>query len=420
MSLTLHRSLFLSCCLELAKINCYHIARLNRHSTPHSVQCFTHRYFKNLVSNQRIQSRYLKHSVRSSGNIKPLQSVLSVRSNPMSTFNSSKNERILREKFKPRDCEFKTPYGHIAGLEWGCSDAPHKVLAIHGWLDNAGSFERIVPFILDHGDNANKYHIIAIDMPGVGLSSHMPPSAIYSIFSVVIEMRRVLLKMKWEKVTLLAHSLGSHLSFLYSCIYPNQVETLISIDLAHPVTRVLHNWNITIANSIEDHLKNEYQHQDDHTNNILVPIYSEEEAIKRLMDGHANSLNRESAIVMMKRGSRKERWGYTFSRDIRWRYLSPEFRPDDTAMLKYLDEAFKPNLLVIRASKSIYHRPEQVRLQYYELYEKKCPMLRDVIIDGTHHLHMNSPEPVAVHINKFLDDVNSRERVGVIINKSNL
>lgn len=339
----------------------------------------------------------------------------------MSTYTVSKDETKLIEKFKPRECKFDTPYGHIAGLEWGCPDAPNKILAIHGWLDNAGSFERLIPFLLDHDDNASKYHIVAMDMPGVGLSSHMPPSAIYSTFSTIIEMRRVVQKLKWSKITLLAHSLGAHLSYMYSCIYPNQVETMISIDLAHPITRVVHNWHVTIANSIEDHLKNEYQHEDDHTNNVLVPIYSEEEAIKRLMDGHANSLSRESAIVMMKRGARKERWGYTFCRDVRWRYLSPELRPNDHCMLEYLEEAFKPNLLIIRASKSIYHRPEQIRLQYCELFKKKCPIFEDIVLDGTHHLHMNNPEPVASDINKFLAAVDSREKIEAIVNnKSNL
>lgn len=402
-------------CSKLTIYNYTYLIRyLHRHSiAQYSVQCFSGGRFLAHRRSQSVYSKYLH---------KEFQAVsANTLINSMSTIATSKDEKTLREKFSPKECKFKTPYGHIAGLEWGKPDAPNKILALHGWLDNAGSFERLVPFILDHEDNANKYHIIAMDMPGVGLSSHMPPSAIYSVFGVVIEMRRIVSMMKWNKISLLSHSLGSHLSYMYSCLYPNQVESMISIDLAHPITRVVHNWHVTLANSIDDHLKSEYQHEEDPTTSMLVPVYSEEDAIKRLMDGHANSLNRESAIVMMKRGARKEQWGYTFCRDVRWRYLSPEIRPNDVLMLDYLEEAFRPNLLIIRASRSIYHRPENLRLRYYELYRRKCPIFRDVILDGTHHLHMNSPEPVALEINKFLADVESNEKVGVkVVNKSNL
>lgn len=339
--------------------------------------------------------------------------------------NSTKNnshESELRKKFKPKDIRFKTPYGHLAALEWGHAEAPHKILCIHGWLDNAGSFERLVPFILDHEDNHKLYHIIAMDMPGVGLSSHKPAGAEYATFTNIMEMRRVVQQMGWQKVTLLSHSLGSHFSYLYSCVYPDQVETLISIDLAHPLTRQVHNWNVTIANSIEEHFKCEYHHEDDPTTNIRVPVYSEVDALKRLMDGHSNSLTRESAEVLLKRGAKKQRWGYTFNRDVRLRYLSLEMRPDDDLMLQFLRGPFRPNLFIIRANRSPYHRPEEVRLKYYELFKKNCPLFRDVIADGTHHLHMNTPDTVAIEINKFLDDARSvTGRDGnVSINKSNL
>lgn len=334
-------------------------------------------------------------------------------------------ELLLRKKYKPCERIFGTPYGHIACLEWGQPNAPHKVLCVHGWLDNAGSFERLIPFILDHNDNHSKYHIIAMDMPGVGHSSHKPPGADYTTFSNILEMRRVTQQLGWKKLTLLSHSLGAHFSFMYSCIYPDQIESMISIDLAHPITRQVNNWNVTIANSIEDHFKCEYHHEDDPTTNIRVPVYSEVDAIKRLMDGHSSSLTRESAEVMLKRGAKKQRWGFTFNRDVRLRHLSLEMRPDDDLMLQFLKGPFRPNLFIIRANRSPYHRPEDVRMKYYELFELNCPLFRDTMLDGTHHLHMNSPGLVAKAVNEFLDLVrgkNNDSAAGATeeINRSNL
>lgn len=313
----------------------------------------------------------------------------------------------MAKKYKPNEIFIKTPYGRLAALEWGDKAAPNKILCMHGWLDNAGSFERLVPFILDHNANDKKYHIVALDQSGVGHSSHKPPGADYTDFSNVLDMRRVLQYLKWDKVILMSHSYGSHLSFLYCCVYPKQVEAFISIDLAQPVTRQVRYWNLAIANSIEDHFKSEYHHEDDPTTNIKVPVYSEIDAIKRLMDGHSNSLTRESAEVLLKRGAKKQRWGFTFNRDVRHRHLSLEFRPDDDAMLKYLADTFSPKLFIIRAKRSPYHRPEELRLRYYEFFQKNCPMFRDVVLDGTHHLHLNDPEMVSVTMNEFLEAIES-------------
>ena len=314
-------------------------------------------------------------------------------------------EMEVRMRHRPREREFKTPYGHLACLEWGKANAPNKIFCMHGWLDNANSFDRLIPFILDHEQNSELYHIVAMDMPGVGLSSHKPPGSDYTLFTNIMEMRRVIVQLGWNRLTLLSHSLGSHFSFMYSCVYPSEVETLISIDLARPITRMVNNWNLTIANSIEDHFKCEYHVQDDPTTNIRVPVYSEVDAIKRLMDSHSSSLTRPSAEALLKRGARKQRWGYTFSRDVRWRHLSLELRPDDDMMLQYLEAPFGPNLFVIRASRSPYHSTEESKMRFYELFERKCPIFREVVLAGTHHLHMNTPELVAPEVNKFLAEV---------------
>lgn len=327
-------------------------------------------------------------------------------------------EDTLAVKYPARETKFATPYGQVGALEWGDADAPHKILCVHGWLDNAGSFERLVPFLLNHKDNARLYHIIAMDHPGVGHSSHIPSGAQYTQFTTILEMRRITQQLKWEKVILMGHSLGSHLSFMYSCIYPGQVESMISIDLAHPLAARVNNWNMTLADSIEEYFKYEYNHEDDPVANIRVPVYSEADALERLMVGHSNSLTTRSAEVLLKRGAKKQRWGLTFRRDLRLRLTSLEMKPDDNLMSRMIDGPFRPNLLLIKAKNSPYHRPEELRRLYFEIFSKNCPTFREVILDGTHHLHMNDPELVATEVNKFLDEVRSPASANVT--KSNL
>jgi pimeloyl-ACP methyl ester carboxylesterase len=51
------------------------------------------------------------------------------------------------------------PHLALAAREWP-GDGP-KVLALHGWLDNAASFDPLLPLLPD-------VHAVAIDLPGHG------------------------------------------------------------------------------------------------------------------------------------------------------------------------------------------------------------------------------------------------------------
>lgn len=333
---------------------------------------------------------------------------------------TTKDEQLLRDKYKPKECQFETPYGVTAALEWGRPDAPHKILCSHGWLDNASSFERLVPFILDHENNAENYHIIAMDHPGVGLSSHKPQGAEYTMFSTIIEMKRIMDQLKWTKATLLAHSLGAHHSFMYSCIYPSQIDTLISIDLTQPLIASLNMMNANLVNAIDEHFKYEYSHTDDPITNIRIPVYSKDDALQRLMESHANSLTKESAEFLLKRGAKKQSWGYTFSRDVRVRNTIGLGYTEDI-MRQYLIETFRPNLMIIRGNQSPYNRNNEVRARFYEIFNENCPIFEEVCLEGTHHLHMNNPEPVAAEVNRFLENVRkANENGSKLSTRSNL
>ena len=54
-----------------------------------------------------------------------------------------------------------------------------KVLCLHGWLDNAASFNRLAPLLLDSSPSSDEeqvqyqpMEILALDFPGHGLSGH--------------------------------------------------------------------------------------------------------------------------------------------------------------------------------------------------------------------------------------------------------
>jgi len=154
---------------------------------------------------------------------------------------------------------------------------------------------------------------------------------------------------------------------------------------------------------IDIHMKYESFLSDDPSKNTKVPVYSEPDALKRMMEAHGSSLTEDSARTLMIRGAKKQKWGLTFSRDIRLKVPSLDPPPTDEQMLKFMSN-IRCDLLVIRAKQGPYHVPDQVRQKYYEIYQNNCRIFKDVFMDGSHHLHMNNPETVGPVINEFISD----------------
>ena len=73
---------------------------------------------------------------------------------------------------------------HVAGLDlavrrWG-KEGDEPIIALHGWMDNAASYDRIAPSLVG-------YCVYALDFPGHGLSSHRPVGACYNIWDYVAD-----------------------------------------------------------------------------------------------------------------------------------------------------------------------------------------------------------------------------------------
>ena len=64
------------------------------------------------------------------------------------------------------------PQGTLAARCWGDPAAP-PLLALHGWLDNAGTFDHLAPLLAAH------WRVVALDLRGHGRSSHLPAGAWY-------------------------------------------------------------------------------------------------------------------------------------------------------------------------------------------------------------------------------------------------
>ena len=103
--------------------------------------------------------------------------------------------------------------GRIAGLHAGTPGAP-RVLALHGWLDNAASFLPLAPFL-------DGIELVAIDMPGHGRSAHLPAGADYSFAGALDQPAGRCRCAGLGPFGLLGHSMGGAIASLLAAACPN-------------------------------------------------------------------------------------------------------------------------------------------------------------------------------------------------------
>ena len=110
----------------------------------------------------------------------------------------------------------------VAGMAWGPEDG-HPVLALHGWLDNAASFEVLAPML-------EGCRVVALDLTGHGLSDHRSDDATYLIWDDIPQVLKVIDRLGWKDCTIMGHSRGAMISALLTATMPEHIRSLITLD----------------------------------------------------------------------------------------------------------------------------------------------------------------------------------------------
>ncbi len=102
-----------------------------------------------------------------------------------------------------RVAELSIPLGELtlAARAWGDPTHP-PMLALHGWLDNAGSFDRLAPLL------GERHYVVALDLKGHGCSSHLA-SGWYHYVDYLDDLRAALDHFGWERATWLGIRLAA-------------------------------------------------------------------------------------------------------------------------------------------------------------------------------------------------------------------
>ncbi len=130
--------------------------------------------------------------------------------------------------------QFKLAAGTMAALEIGNEKtADLSVVFLHGWLDNAASFTTLMEQI--HQLNP-ELHLLAVDHFGHGWSNHKSSDNYYPFHDYISDLDQLLGELSPNRLMLVGHSLGALVASCYSAAFPEQVEALVQIEGAGPIS----------------------------------------------------------------------------------------------------------------------------------------------------------------------------------------
>ncbi|WP_312451787.1 alpha/beta fold hydrolase [Stutzerimonas nitrititolerans] len=204
------------------------------------------------------------------------------------------------------EVRLRLPHLEVAAHLYGPEDG-RPVIALHGWLDNAASFSRLAPLL-------NGVRIVALDLPGHGLSDHRPPGAGYNIWDYAHDILQTAEQFGWQRFSLLGHSLGGIVSVLLAGAMPERIERLALIDGVIPYTGEAESAPRKLGEALRALLAVERKRK---------PVYASfDQAVAARMKG-VGAVSREAAERLAQRGLMPVPGGYTWRTDPRLMLPSP-------------------------------------------------------------------------------------------------
>lgn len=280
----------------------------------------------------------------------------------------------------PRERTFRLPAYELAALEWG-QPGEIPVLALHGWLDNAGSFSALAPSLFG-------CHVVAIDAAGHGRSGNRSADAGYNIWQELGDIFDVAASLDWPRFNLLGHSRGASAATLFSGAFPARVERLMLIEGGLPMLGAADEAPQNLADSLER--TRELRHR---SGRIFA---SRRTAIDERMVGFS-PVSREAAETLAARSLREVPGGWQWHADQRLKAGS-ELRLTRELLAPFLERIEVPAICVFA---------EDSPFAELELYQTMLRLIRGIELHhlpGRHHLHLEGAAPaIAGLLNRFIE-----------------
>ncbi|MVF12490.1 alpha/beta hydrolase [Ketobacter sp. MCCC 1A13808] len=269
----------------------------------------------------------------------------------------------------------------IAAKQWGDAEKP-TILALHGWLDNAASFDRIAPLLTD-------YRVVAMDFAGHGYSAHRPDGMRYHMLDNVDDAIGFADALELNTFILMGHSMGAGISSLLSGSFPERVEKLILIEGIGTNTSEAENAPAILRTAVCDMKKASAKRK---------PIYETKDEAIAARTLALGGISFEASATLCSRGLHQVEAGYTWRSDPRIK-MSSAIRLTDSMVEAYLQALTMPVFLAT-GNQSFFAHSEVLQKR-----AGKVPHMQHVPLQGNHHLHLEPDTymPVYEAINAFLN-----------------
>ena len=264
----------------------------------------------------------------------------------------------------------------IAGKRWRGGGRP--TLALHGWLDNANSFDAFAQAMPE-------LDLFAMDFAGHGYSDPRQGDVGYWGWLDISDVIAVANQLGWETFTIVAHSMGAEYSTQLVGLYPERVTAQICIDGYVEATSV-----DVVLNAVRENLDTCLVESD----GTMRPYPSLEAMAARLE--RAKGIEFDAALALVRRGHKVTDAGFIWSTESRIRRTHTQRQPDEVVVA--LARRTRTPTLMITAGKG-----EDWFQHSLDLVRNVLPVFHEVAIAGPHHLHMSAALPdVVAEIREFL------------------
>jgi pimeloyl-ACP methyl ester carboxylesterase len=267
----------------------------------------------------------------------------------------------------------------LAAEVWGTA-GERPVLASHGWLDNAGTFERLAPHLPG-------CEIVALDLAGHGFSDFRAPDSAYNLWQDVGDLLDVVNELGWQRCTLLGHSRGAGVSMLFAATFPERVDKLILLEGGVPITAEASEAPAGLAQALR-----EARALRGKSGRVFAQRAS---AIGERAAGFTK-ITPAAAEVLARRSLREVPGGYQWHADQRLKAQS-ELRLTSDHARAFARSVTAPVLLLLSTESPFADRP---------LYRELPNLIPNIEVDtvvGGHHCHLEGSEgAIAQRIRRFL------------------
>jgi pimeloyl-ACP methyl ester carboxylesterase len=289
----------------------------------------------------------------------------------METTNGLQSEEIRLE----------TRQGCLAGLAWRQPGAP-RVLALHGWLDNAASFVPLAPWL-------NRLDRVALDLPGHGHSDHRPAAARYHFIDYLFDLDSALDALNWPDCHLLGHSMGAGICATYAAGAPERVRSLVLLDSIGPLAGEPERTAERLRRSLAKSRKGAGEPR-------RYPSIADMVAARRKV----SDLSEEAARLICERSARPadgpEDGCFTWRSDPALNWVSALLMTEEQA-LDLLRHVAAPVLTIHVTPESPWFTRERIDSRLAAVAHG-----RHLTRQGHHHFHMDEPGEIAETIQSFI------------------